>query len=72
MMRGWLFPDLDPKPKTDYWLNIWNVLCMNDTMYLLLQQLFLTCFSRAQKKLSCSLEDLRSEPVDKVSPSDSP
>uniref|UniRef100_A0A452UII4 PPFIA binding protein 2 n=1 Tax=Ursus maritimus TaxID=29073 RepID=A0A452UII4_URSMA len=28
--------------------------------------------TRAQKKLSCSLEDLRSEPVDKVSPSDSP
>lgn len=33
---------------------------------------FLLCLSRAQKKLSCSLEDLRSEPVDKVSPSVSP
>lgn len=66
MMRGWFLPGLDPKLKTDYWLNIWNVSARMIPCASFSSNSFF-CFSRAQKKLSCSLEDLRSESVDKVS-----
>ncbi|XP_023380832.1 liprin-beta-2 [Pteropus vampyrus] len=57
-------PGLDPKLKTDYWLNIWNVSARMIPCASFSSNSFF-CFSRAQKKLSCSLEDLRSESVDK-------